>query len=275
MPYLVSLHERVSTTQDTEPGRAVPSKNSKRGQVSGISRKSRFRLIRLLAKVSRPDECLFITLTYRDFCDDFETWKKHLNTFGVGLKYQYPDLAAIWRLEFQTRGAPHFHILAWLAADTNLAALRDDLSRRWCRIIGQESKANFEYGVKVEPVQDFRQTAFYISLYQSKDSQDRDDIATGREWGCWNREGLGLEPVETFKLTTAQHHLYRRVLRRNYRRFLRATGQGDYLRIAGRGVVRPYLRALRTAQPFSTFLPFAVSRGLLKWIVETVPGDPF
>jgi hypothetical protein len=252
--------------EDTHPGRSIASKNPpKRGTISGISSKSRYRLIKILAKVSRPDSCLFITLTYRNFTDEFTTWKSHLNRFGVSLNYHFPDHSAVWRMEFQDRGAPHFHILLWPARDTNVVSLRDELAKRWCKIIGQETSANLEYGVTVGEVTDFRASAFYLSVYQAKDAQDRDDIATGREWGLWHRERLGLEPIKETAISDRQFLLFRRVLRRHYSAFMRRSGAGVRHKQGGKSVVRSYLRALRRHQVFSNFLPFAVSHQLLSW----------
>lgn len=275
MPFLVSLHERLLTIQDTHPGRAIADKNRPpRGTIKGISSSSRYRLIKLLAKISRPDEAVFITLTYRNFTDDFTVWKRHLHSFGKRLRYHYPQMAALWRLEFQKRGAPHFHILAWLARDANVDELRNRFAAIWCKIIGQETAANLEYGVEVAAVTDFRASAFYLSVYQAKDSQERDDIATGREWGVWNRDGLRLEPVEQTEITRQQFLLFRRVLRRHYSAFMRRTGKTERVKIGGKSVARPYLRALRRDQPFSNFLPFALSRQVLSWCVATRPDHP-
>jgi hypothetical protein len=272
MRYTVALHERVWTVTDNQTGHSRAPKTANRGTIKGISSKSRYRLIRILAQISRPDEPVFITLTYRNFTDDFATWKRHLHNFRRVLADDFPEYCGLWRLEFQERGAPHFHILAWLVREVGLEALQARLKTIWCRVIGQTTAANLEFGCTVEPVTDFRRTAFYISLYQSKDSQDRKDIDTGREWGVWKRERLGLEPVSTVTLTATQFQLLRRTVRRNYENFLRRSGKGFTTSGAeGSTVVRGYLRALRRDQPFTNFLPYHQARKLVEWVSRENP----
>lgn len=256
MRYAVALHERLLTVVDRETGHARAPKAANRGTIKGISSKSRYRLIKFLSQISRPDEPVFITLTYRNFSDSFKDWKRHLHNFRRVVADEFPDYCGIWRLEFQKRGAPHFHILAWLVREVPLDWLQTRLSEIWCRVIGQQSEANKEYGVTVEPCTDFRRSAFYISVYQAKDSQDRDDIQTGREWGHWKKDRLGLEPIRVADLDRSGVLLLRRVLRRHYVSFMRVSGRKP----------KAYLRALRRDQPFSNFLPFAQSRRLLEWV---------
>lgn len=272
MRFAVALHERVLTVADTHTGHSRAPKAAKRGTVKGISSKSRMRLIRLLAQISRPDEPVFITLTYRGFAVDFRTWKTHLHNFRRVLADDFPDYCGLWRLEFQERGAPHFHILAWLVREVVLAEVEARLAQVWCRVIGQETAANLEHGCTVEPVTDFRACAFYLSLYQAKDSQDRKDINTGREWGVWKRERLGLQPISKTLFDGREFNLFRRIIRRHYVSFLRRSGKGTtYTDADGKPVVRGYLRALRRPQGFTTFLPYQHAAKLVRWIEEQPP----
>lgn len=263
--YRVALHERVIHVSDTEGGLARAPNRSPRGIVRGISRKSRYRLIRYLSKVTRPDEAVFITLSYRDFVDDFVVWKAHLNGFHSWLSYHFPLVAGFWRLEFQQRGAPHFHLLLWLGDVVELEAFRRLVSDAWTKRIDDGSRAHREHGAKVEPVTDFRKTAFYISAYAAKETQDRTDIATGREWGIWGRERLGLEPIQSVDLSGSAFTLFRRVIRRGYVAYCRRSG------------IEPtaYLRALRADQPFTSFLPFGTSARLALWCADQFEAEPF
>jgi len=239
---------------------------AKRGAVSGMSSRSRYRLIKFLAKVNRPDAPVFLTLTYREFTEDYKVWKKHLDGFRQALSYYYPSLAALWRLEFQQRGAPHFHVLLWLGAESDLFNIEALCRRLWLKVIDQDTAANRLHGVTVELVNDFRKTAFYISLYQAKDGQDRTDILTGREWGCWNRSALNIAPVETVDLSDAGCRLFRRLLRRAYCAHCRSVGRA----------VGPYSRALSREQNFSSFLSYSEGRRILKWVAGLVfENEPF
>ena len=258
--YEVQLHERCLRVVDTEQGTARAPINTPRGVVQGISSKSRGRLIKLLAKINRPDAPVFITLTYREFTDDFEQWKADLHRFKCAFVYHFPTLAAVWRLEFQQRGAPHYHLLAWLDRESTVGFVEETVRRCWLNAIGQHSRANQEHGTTVEHVADFRECAFYISLYQSKDDQDRKDIQTGREWGTWGKERLNLGAIEKLSLCANGLRLFRRVTRRGYVARQRSNGKrcGNFL------------RALRRDQPFTSFASYAEARRVVLWCQANV-----
>lgn len=91
-----------------------------RGKILTFSKESRRRLMRLLNSVNRDEVALpyFVTLTYHN------TWpssragrKKHLDAFQKRMERAYGKFAAVWRLEFQKRGAPHYHLLIFLHPD--------------------------------------------------------------------------------------------------------------------------------------------------------------
>jgi hypothetical protein len=260
MRYAVQLHERCLRVVDTEAGVIRAPKNPPRGVVKGISNKSRGRLIKLLAKVNRPDAPVFITLTYREYTDNFEEWKADLNRFVCSFRYHFPTLAGIWRLEFQERGAPHYHLLLWLGERSTVGGVEDTARNCWLNAIGQHSRANQEHGITVEHVADFRECAFYISLYAAKDAQDRKDIQTGREWGCWGKERLNLLPIETLNLCANGLRLFRRITRRAYVARQRSNGKrcGNFL------------HALRRPQPFTAFCSYAEARRVVCWVAANV-----
>lgn len=265
MRYNAHLHDRLIRVVDTYSASAIPAKNkAQRGNVNGISNKSRSRLMRLLAMVNRSDPVVFLTLTYREWVDDWEVWKRDLDTFGKALRRRFPVSPAIWRMEFQEREAPHWHILLWPCDEKENAASVFLWARRvWLRIIGQDTKANWDYGVTCSPVEDLRQSAFYISVYQSKDKNDRKDTHTGREWGVWNKDKLGLEPMKTVEIDEVQLRVLRRVMRGAYRAHKRKTFRNSF-----------YFRGLKSEQPFTSFLPFEVSNRLFAWIATSVPPGP-
>lgn len=71
-----------------------------------------------------------ITLTYpADFPADGRLVKSHLHKFLLWLKYQYRYVAYFWFLEFQRRGAPHFHIMTTV----DLSVLDGGLKVGWRR----------------------------------------------------------------------------------------------------------------------------------------------
>ena len=85
---------------------------AKRGKIGGFSAKARGRMMELCAKIRDDAVALFVTLTYpSDWPGDPARWKRDLDAFGKWICRFAPGVGAIWKLEPQQRGAPHFHLL--------------------------------------------------------------------------------------------------------------------------------------------------------------------
>ncbi|KAB2922145.1 MAG: hypothetical protein F9K22_12400 [Bacteroidetes bacterium] len=90
--------------------RNMTSRTVKRGEVSTFSNNSQRRLARLLLNNAERFK-YFFTLTYRKNHRDCKVSKKHINTFLTRFrKSNGSDVGYVWVLEFQKRGAVHFHI---------------------------------------------------------------------------------------------------------------------------------------------------------------------
>jgi len=93
-----------------------PATGPKRSEIKEFSEKSRQRLRLSLAKVDQR-KCgspIFGTLTYpAEFPIDSETFKRHLKIFSQRFLRAFPYAGFHWKLEFQTRGAAHFHPIFW------------------------------------------------------------------------------------------------------------------------------------------------------------------
>jgi hypothetical protein len=56
----------------------------------------------------------FLTLTYPDdWPERWEEWKAHLKRLFDLLRHKHPGVSAVWKLEYQKRGAPHFHLIVF------------------------------------------------------------------------------------------------------------------------------------------------------------------
>lgn len=182
---------------------------AKRGKVQSFSRASRKRL---LEKCARQDlqaaiakhPVIFITLTYPKNFPDAPTAKKHLFSLFKRLLRLFPGCSGFWRLEFQSRGAPHFHLILF-----NLPFLsRESLKTMWGEIIGTEY---WDYSqevpepprVDIRAVQNARKAMYYVSKYTAKsdnaaggevglfnDAYLTANPAVGRFWGTWNAKAL-------------------------------------------------------------------------------------
>jgi len=166
-----------------------------RGVVTEFTRASRRRLLKQIARID-AEQAVFITLTYPERFPGGAEAKRHLRALLERLRRAYPDSSGIWRLEYQKRGAPHFHLLMY-----NLPYIpHDELQRWWATIIGSFVTDQLPR-VRIELVKSKRGAMYYASKYVAK----ADDAGSGssffipvtylhagRFWGVFNRAKLPL-----------------------------------------------------------------------------------
>lgn len=195
----------------------------KRKLIQGLSKGARRKLVFLINSLAPVQNGFFVTLTMREASEDFRQWKKWLNRTLTGLRYHYPKLSGIWRLEFQKRGTPHYHLLLFPNADLDQKALLTTIRQYWSSAVG---KQNIGYmGCKVEKIRNIRKSGFYLAIYQTKDEQDRKDIPTGRVWGIINRKELPIAQYEGGAFETLKFNLW---CKRLYRRYIKANGASKH-----------------------------------------------
>lgn len=176
------------------PGnRPAPPPGVKRGEITGFSASSRRRLrLSLMGVEWGLVDSYWVTLTYhRVWGAEWQEWKRDLRAFHKALDRRFPTLGDYWRLEFQRRGAPHFHlVLAYgLGEGPGLDILRDWVSRTWARIIGEEcNRAHLSFGtctVHVDRSADEHLGALlgYMVKEMCKVRQSGGRSGTGRHWG--------------------------------------------------------------------------------------------
>lgn len=111
-----------------------------RGKKAAIKLLSRSSLFKLAFCVMNTDKKFLsmLTLTYPD---NYETngkvVKGHLNRFLGWLRRKYPYVSYLWFLEFQKRGAPHFHILVSILEPNKW--MRADFAYTWAYIVSRET----------------------------------------------------------------------------------------------------------------------------------------
>ena len=154
-------------------GKQKSSKGSVRGRIQKFSPRSRTRLISKMAAL-RKDVMdynpLFLTLTYPAEYPDTMTTKKHLEAFIKRLKRRY-RFSGFWRLEFQKRGAPHYHLILF-----GLKSIPHEIIRRfWGQVIGHVGTVF----IRIESVRSRRGVMSYVSKYMSKTSKPFVDPETG------------------------------------------------------------------------------------------------
>ena len=184
----------------------------KRGHIVEFSRKSRRRLMIMFAKIVSKIMPLFVTLTYPDHYPDARTAKRQLKAFLMRCKRRWPEFGYIWRLEFQKRGAPHFHLFMW-GIDPRDAFV--NMPRLWYQVVGSNDIKHLDHGCKVEKIRSYRGTMNYASKYVCKVSEEIPEDSLGRFWGY----GGKIPFSEAVEITAQPHHVYR--LMRCLRRYTR------------------------------------------------------
>jgi len=217
-----------------------------RGEVRGFSFQSRKRLIDLLHQVDRAavDVPLFVTLTYpAEWPADWKEYKRHLKAWVLRLRRAYPDASVIWRLEYQKRGAPHYHVLVFGIPFLPI----EWVSSSWFEVVGSGDVRHLAAGTQVARVLTWRGASYYCAKYLGK-VQSGDGIPTGRIWG---KSGpLPVDLVE-LELSWDSWHRVRRVLGRWYKR---KTG-------------RPAWWVSQRRAGITAYLPEADAARLLAWAV--------
>jgi len=173
--------------------RVIGGEPPQRGAIGRFSESSKGRMRRFLRSCTAQYRNL-ITLTYPcGYPSDGRTVKGHLRSFvercrrylGPG----YGSQGLFWFLEFQERGAPHFHLF------TTFSVPRETVSRWWYDIVGSEDERHLRAGTRIEALTSGREGAIaYAVKYATKSEQKevpQQYSNVGRFWGaCFNRECL-------------------------------------------------------------------------------------
>lgn len=162
----------------------------------------------------------FLTLTYpRHFVSAADS-KRHLDVFNKRFCRAWPGAVALWCLEAQRRGAPHYHLLVrW--ADSDLAANRRNwsslralwarrrawVSANWAVVVGEGTACPVHVvaGTRLEPVRHVRRLREYMAKRRSKSldtARLKNELVKraqrqpgvwddqGKWWGVHNRAGF-------------------------------------------------------------------------------------
>jgi hypothetical protein len=205
-------------------GKALKSekrKNAKRGKVRTFSRRSRLRLMKLLSKLDHSKIPLFITLTYPEHYPTAKKAKSDFKAFAERLMRLAPFCSCIWKLEFQERGAPHFHLLVWGLERFDLHWLRKWVSRAWYEVVGSGDEKHLKAGTNVQKIRSWRGVMAYASKYLGKEVEAVPDEEPGRFWGVWNRKSLPWSKRVRVSLGWETFFKIRRMLARLCRRSLK------------------------------------------------------
>ncbi len=170
----------------------APPKGEKgnRGDVTELSRRS----LQKLAFYAQNTPVKFVTITTLTYPGTFprngQEIKQHLNRFLAWMRAKWKGVNYLWFLEFQKRGAPHFHILT----DVNMSAEKGSISLRWYKAVGSEDKRHLRAGTNTERIRLPDGAARYAAKYAAKREQKTVPVGfggVGRFWGC----SRGVKPI--------------------------------------------------------------------------------
>jgi hypothetical protein len=180
-----------------ESVRAIPKQfiGCVRSSVTGFSHNASTRMRRYLRECC-VEYTTMLTLTYPGFYpSNGKQVKEHLRRFLQELRREYirqhyddGKHSAFWFLEFQSRGAPHYHIF------TNWSANKEWVSKRWYEIVGSDDIRHLHAGTRVETLVRGRAgTISYASKYAVKAEQKEvpeNYENVGRFWGVYGRRAV-------------------------------------------------------------------------------------
>jgi hypothetical protein len=146
-----------------------------------------------------------------------ETFKRDLDNFIKRLARKFPEVAGVWKLEPQKRGAPHFHLLVWGASYAELLAFVPDA---WCQVVKSSDpnhlawhKGELGNSPCVQQIESQRGVFWYASKYMSKEvSLSCEDW--GRWWGVFYRDNLPLGEVVNVEVSEEKAIEFIRYMRR-------------------------------------------------------------
>lgn len=203
----------------------LPRRPGLRGKIQDFTRAARRRLLDALNSINQGKlicKPLFVTLTYpATWPADPRVWKRHLDVFAKRLIKKYPTAAFFWKLEFQSRGAPHFHLLVF-----NVPYMAHKwVAENWWDVVGSGDPLHLAAGTEVRRIRTWRGVLAYAAKYMSKavqlplfiDSTTGEIMEhnPGRFWGCVNRDQLPIDPV-VMVLTWQEFYRTRRAIWRYF-----------------------------------------------------------
>jgi hypothetical protein len=195
---------------------------AKRGEIKGHSSKSQSRARQFLAKI--PNEAimggLLVTLTYpgKQAADkipeasEYKVYKEHLRRFNQSVVRVWKGSGA-WFLEFQSRGAPHYHLIVFGVDHSEIEGFQNWVSHEWNRIVDGGSD-HLKAGTRVEIPKNCQAARNYVTAYFTKGSQALEETKVGRYWGKFGTASIPISPEGVEVLTPIQATIATRTARR-------------------------------------------------------------
>lgn len=134
-----------------------------------------------------------VTLTYPSAFDtDGKRVKQHLRTFLQWLRDRAEMIEYLWFLEFQKRGAPHYHLL--LDCPVSALPAKQAISAHWYHIVASGDEKHRLAGTRTESLRSSDGGKRYAVKYAMKMQQKHVPTSyqnVGRFWG----HSTGVKPI--------------------------------------------------------------------------------
>jgi len=206
-----SSYLKVQRSKKEKLGRVIEEvekikRQGNKHNITHFSAHAKSNMLYTVAKIRR--DCLpsFVTLTYPKIYDsDCKAWKRDLHNFILRLNRAFPEVAGIWKLEPQKRGAPHYHLLVW---NISCSDLQDYVPYAWHDIAGDGDSLHLAWhlgqlGDKnincVQEVTTQKSMYRYVLKYVSKSSMEGWQNV-GKWWGVFFRERLPFGKEVVFEI---------------------------------------------------------------------------
>lgn len=169
-----------------------------RGEVRAFSDDSRMRLLQTVAAIpwDQLGAVLMVTLTYPGEAEyvprSGKAAKAHLRAFRMRWERRWGPMQAVWKLEFQRRGAIHWMLCVVAPRGVSLTRLREWVSWSWWQIVGSGRETHKRAGTQVKVWQG--DPSWYFAKYATKgghlDKEYQHEVPSwmldvGRWWGVW------------------------------------------------------------------------------------------
>lgn len=211
----------------TGGGGAGPTLGAVRGIVTGWSERSQYRLGLAVAMIEWPSTPLvFLTLTYpRHFEADPKVWKEHLRRYQIAWARRWGTPRGLWAMEFQRRGAPHFHLAVVQPPAVKVALLRRWSAHVWYELAGHGDERHLKQHMKPDHCKRADGPRGLIGYLRRELGKERQKSlpewlaepvggaparGAGRWWGIWGFD----RTVEHHKVTAGEYQPIRRLIRR-------------------------------------------------------------
>ena len=186
----------------------------KRGQIKrssfGSTKRAKEVLRNTISKMTHE-----IGLTYpREFSTNGKEVKGHLHKMRQWFRDR--NIESFWFLEFQERGAPHFHGVISKGVGEH------ELKKEWFKIVGSNDFRHLEHGAHISQIRSVEGFSHYLTSYLTKEDQkfvpyDFRDV--GRFWG-YSRSLLDPHIINIIIGTEEELRLFRAKHLRPVRRWM-------------------------------------------------------